>query len=101
GVSSSALSAAACDPNLDWFTDGREIESVEQARLLRDIFENPFRPVPLHSDWLTANVTAIAQAIYDERAFDRMPILADALQDAACTNQDILAHCRGPGTHAR
>jgi hypothetical protein len=43
----------------------------------------------------------MAQAIYDERAFDRMPNLADALEETGCTNQDILSHCREPGEHAR
>jgi hypothetical protein len=50
---------------------------------------------------LTRTVTNLAQAIYDDRAFDRMPILADALEDAGCTNQDILNHCRKPGVHVR
>ncbi|AMV28155.1 hypothetical protein VT84_27360 [Gemmata sp. SH-PL17] len=30
-----------------------------------------------------------------------MPILADALQDAGCDNDDILSHCRGEGPHVR
>ena len=30
-----------------------------------------------------------------------MPILADALQDAGCDNEDILSHCRGEGPHVR
>jgi len=51
--------------------------------------------------WLTSTVTNLAQAIYTDRAFDRLPILADALEDAGCTNQDILAHCRSGGEHAR
>jgi hypothetical protein len=51
--------------------------------------------------WRTANVTALAQAIYDERAFDRLPSLADALEDAGCDNQDILQHCRSGGEHVR
>jgi hypothetical protein len=46
-------------------------------------------------------VNHLAQAIYTDRAFDRMPILADALEDAGCTNQDILEHCRGGGEHVR
>ena len=62
--------------------------------LLRDIFGNPFRPVALDQSWLTSDVLALARGIYDERAFDRMPILADALQDAGCTNEDALNHCR-------
>jgi hypothetical protein len=68
---------------------------------LRDIFGNPFRPVTVSPSWQTANVVALAQAIYDERAFERMPILGDALEDAGCTSAEILAHCRGPGPHVR
>ncbi len=63
--------------------------------MLRDIFGNPFRPVALDPAWLTADVLALARGIYDERAFERMPILADALQDAGCDNSDVLNHCRG------
>jgi hypothetical protein len=66
----------------------------ELLPFLRDIFGNPFRPVSLDAAWLTSDVLALARGIYDERAFDRMPILADALQDAGCTNDDILSHCR-------
>jgi hypothetical protein len=64
------------------------------ATLLRDIFGNPFRPVLLDRSWLTSDVVTLARGIYDERAFDRMPILADALQDAGCTSDEILNHCR-------
>ncbi len=62
--------------------------------LIRDIFGNPFRPVAFDPAWRTSDVLLLARGIYDERAFDRMPILADALQDAGCTNDDILNHCR-------
>jgi hypothetical protein len=72
-----------------------------EAALLRDIFGNPFRRVILYPLWLTSDVVALARGIYDDRAFDRMPILADALQDAGCDNDDILSHCRGPGPHVR
>ena len=69
--------------------------------LFRDIVGNPFRSVTLDRMWLTTTVTALASAIYAERAFDRMSILADALQDAGCDNDDILRHCRGQSPHVR
>ena len=46
-------------------------------------------------------VVSIAAAIYADRAFDRLPILADALEEAGCTNADVLLHCRQPGDHVR
>ena len=77
----------------------REIHT--QALTLHDIFGNPFRPVTVDPAWLTLTVTSLAQAIYDERAFDRLPILADALEDAGCDHADILNHCRQPRVHVR
>ncbi|AWM42432.1 hypothetical protein C1280_28660 [Gemmata obscuriglobus] len=68
---------------------------------MRDIFGNPFRPVVLNPAWRTSDALALARGIYDEGAFDRLPILADALQDAGCDSDDILNHCRGPGPHVR
>ena len=68
------------------------------------IFGNPYRPVIVDSGWLTWNnstVPKLAQDIYDNRAFDRLPLLADALVSAGCTNEDMLAHCRSGGEHAR
>jgi hypothetical protein len=77
-------------------------EFTAQANLLRDIFGPvPFRPVTLGPSWLTTTVKHLAEAIYTEKAFDRLPILADALEDAGCNNQDILNHLRGGGEHCR
>ncbi len=76
-------------------------ESTVQARLVRDIFGNPFRPVVVEPLWLTSTVLALATGIYQEKAFDGMPILADALQDAGCDSDDVLNHCRQPGEHVR
>lgn len=77
-------------------------EQAEQSRFLHDIFGLlPFCPVTLDHAWLTGTVTSLAQAIYEERAFDRMPILADALEDAGCNQQDVLSHLRGGGEHCR
>lgn len=69
--------------------------------LVRDIFGNPFRPASVDSSCLTSMVRLLAQSIYDDRAFDRMPVLADALEEAGCINVDILRHCRGLGPHVR
>jgi hypothetical protein len=46
-------------------------------------------------------VVTLAKAIYDEDAFDRLPILADALEDAGCDEAELLRHLRGPGPHVR
>jgi len=76
-------------------------ESIAQCHLCRDIFGNPFRPITLNPAWHTSTVSTLATCIYEEKAFDRMPILADALQDAGCDNEDILNHCRQAGEHVR
>lgn len=80
---------------------GFDIERLHQADLLRCIVGNPFLPVAFDPAWRTETAVALATGIYAERAFDRLPILADALEDAGCDQPDVLAHCRGPGPHAR
>ena len=74
---------------------------LPQARLTRDIFGNPFRPVAFDPAWRTDTAVTLARQMYDSREFGAMPILADALQDAGCTNEDVLNHCRGDGPHVR
>ena len=74
---------------------------AEIAGLPRDIFGNPFRPVTCSPFWLTSTVIARAEGICADRASDRLPILADALQDAGCDDEQVLAHCRSDGPHAR
>jgi hypothetical protein len=69
-------------------------ETDEQAHLLREVIGNPFRPAVILPEWRTSKVLALALGIYEEQAFDRMPILADALQDAGCEIEYILNHCR-------
>jgi hypothetical protein len=77
-------------------------ERVSQAALARCIFANPFRSTPVVTD-SACNPTALAlaTAIYNEQAWDRVAILADALEEAGCANEEILSHCRGPGPHVR
>jgi hypothetical protein len=79
-------------------------ERKAQAALVRDIFGNPFRPPHLDPAWLAWNdstVVKLAQVVYDDRAFDRLPVLADALEEAGCNDANILDHCRQPGEHVR
>lgn len=71
------------------------------CEMLRDIFGNRGAPVPVSADWLTSTVVALVRGIDDDHAFDRLPILADALQDAGCDDPEILGHCRGNGFHVR
>ena len=74
-------------------------EQIQQAILFREILGNPYRPISISPAWRTPTVVDLAHAIYAERAFDRMPILGDALEDAGCDQQDILTHCRQPSKH--
>ncbi len=68
---------------------------------LRDIFGNPFRLVTFDPAWRTSTAVGVAEAIYADRTFDNLPVLADALQDAGCDHPDILTHLRDPGPHVR
>jgi hypothetical protein len=91
----------------DWYRLGvcyrkRQPNPQSWCGIIRDIFGNPFRPVAFDPSWRTVAVVALATSIYEERAFDRMPILADALEDAGCDNADIIGHLRDPNaTHVR
>ena len=91
---------AACEWLIDAAPRRRAAKSAQLA-LLRCAVGNPFRPVAIDPQWLTSTVVALAEGIYADRAFDRLPILADALQDAGCGNEDVLTHCRDAGPHAR
>jgi hypothetical protein len=68
------------------------------CRLMREVFGNPFRPLPVDPAWRMPGVVELARTIYADRAFDRMPELADALEEAGCTDAELLAHLRGPGS---
>jgi hypothetical protein len=81
---------------------------VEQTQLLRDVVGNPFRPVSINITWLTPTVINLATVAYDNRILPggtlepaRLAVLADALQEAGCSNSAILDHLRGPGPHVR
>jgi hypothetical protein len=86
-------------------------EPSEVCSLLREVFGNPFRPITLAPsilDWNDATVVRLAQSAYEERNLPagtldtgRLAVLADALEEAGCTDADILGHLRGPGPHVR
>ena len=77
-------------------------ETPVQAAIIRDIFGNPFRPVTFSPSWRTDTALALARQMYESHEFGAMSILADALQDAGCDNDDILSHCRDANaTHVR
>jgi hypothetical protein len=78
------------------------LEKRHQAALLRCVFGNSFASPPrVDSAWLSWRdglVRRIAEGIYNDRAFERMGILADALIDAGCDNDEVVAHCREQGS---
>ena len=71
---------------------------IGAADIARDVFGGSISFTP---DWRTDTVLMLARQMYEAREFSAMPILADALQDAGCDNDDILNHCRGDGPHVR
>jgi hypothetical protein len=103
GAAINASGAVVCKPSRGGYKTSR----AAQAALLRDLF-SPFRPVAVSSAWRTLQLLALAQAAYDHRDLPagtldpaRLAVLADALEEAGCTDPDLLAHLRGPGPHAR
>jgi hypothetical protein len=93
-----AVRLAASDAAEGW-------EAQHQCRLLRCVIGNPFRPpAPPHPAWRARHdytAPRLARALYEERRFDDLPVLADALEDAGCADPDWLGHLREPGPHAR
>jgi hypothetical protein len=82
---------------------GSELAELHaQAALLRDIFgPMPLRPSSFDPSWLTPAVVELTRAIYEDKTFDRILLLADALEEAGCGSEEILRHLRGPGPHVR
>jgi hypothetical protein len=80
--------------------------SEEQACcwLLREIFRERGHVIPIAAailGWNNSTIPKLAQAIYDDQAFEPLPVLADALEKAGCHDADILAHSRQPAPHVR
>ena len=85
---------------VDW-SSGKQEQLLFQVNILLDIFGNIFRPVNFDSRYGTSDVLGQARVIYEEHAFERLPILADALVDAGCDNEELLSHCRNGRLHHR
>jgi len=67
---------------------------AEVADVMREVFGNPLRSINFAREWRTSTVVTLARTMYESREYSAMPILADAIQDAGCDNDDILNHCR-------
>jgi hypothetical protein len=98
-------SALLLDHNADHFDtlceQIRAEEKAAQCNLLRDIIGYPYRPIALAPACRTPEVLLLARSLYEERRFEDMPVLADALEEAGCQDAAVLGHCRGPGPHVR
>jgi hypothetical protein len=84
--------------------DAARGEQRAQCDLLRDIVGPVLPPPAVEEAWLLGSGGAtpkLAKAIYEEHAFDCLPILADALEEAGCNEAGLLGHLRGGGWHAR
>jgi len=82
----------------------RRLHALDAVELVREIFGNPFRPVSLDANWLhwkDGIVPKMARVIYRKRCFRNLPILGDKLEEAGCSDEVILTHCRTPVEHVR
>jgi hypothetical protein len=71
------------------------------AQVVRELFVNPADPVKFEKKWRTRAVVGLAEGVAADGGFDRLPVLADALEEAGCDDRRVLDHCRGPGPHLR
>ena len=105
-ASAAMVRAAAAWPSgaaAVWAAVAASVEVREQkeklyCQFLNDITGN--KQTIIDPRWLTSTVIDLSQTIYEEKVFERMPILSDALMDAGCDDNDILSHCR-EGIHVR
>jgi len=82
----------------------RDMEAAAQCDLLREIVGNPFRPVTVDPRWFRFQdgvVRRVAEGIYESGRFDQLPVLADALEEAGCTEVVLLDHLRSDADHVR
>src|SRR5262249_33654367 len=87
---------------------GLQLSRAPQAHLFREVFGKPFRSLLFDPAWLTPTTSSLAQTPYDERELPsghldpaRLAVLSDALEEAGCTDADLLSHLRSLGPHVR
>jgi hypothetical protein len=118
GLAANAVYATTCN-NVGWDIANATAERAEEAAqragiridrvaLVRDVFGNPFRRIAVAPTVLGPIVISLAQAAYEERALpsgflapERLGVLSDALEEAGCTDAELLSHLRSPGPHVR
>jgi hypothetical protein len=104
GMAAVVLANAYWNGSKESYEAIRWVEQTAQAALVRDLFGNPFRPVSFRPAWRTSSgraALALARRIYEKRRFQDLPRLAGLLEQAGCSEAEILAHCRHPGEHVR
>jgi hypothetical protein len=108
GVALEQLACARFNPLIPRFladsADRLGLPLADQGALLRDVVRGPFEPLTFRAAWRLHDGGAavkLAELIYQDEAFDDLPVLADLLEDAGCRNLEILGHLRGPGPHVR
>lgn len=104
-LAAASLAEAACSRgpfDHDWWHHDIPRVPWPGDWLLRCVFGDPFLPFVFFSrTWLTPNVVNLARSIYDERDFERIPLLGAALKEGGCANHEILDHCRSELPHVR
>ena len=96
-----AREIAAWKANPERRTVAEQDESRAQYDLFREI-AGPEVINPRWPRWRSTDVRALARCIHRDQAHGLLPILADALQDAGCNDEEVLSHCRDAnGRHVR
>jgi hypothetical protein len=102
GYTTSAENAALVEEEEREYERVLAAEKKSQCDLLHCVFGNPSQPlIPLNPFLLTPAIVGLAQTIYEQRLFERTRELADALEEAGCTDAELHAHLRSPVPHIR
>jgi len=91
--------SSVADAHVDPLAPPENLRSDPLGQLILNTARPAYEQIPPDPRWLTSDVVDLAKAIRSERAFDRMPILADALMNAGCDSNEMLGHCRESGFH--